>query len=549
MEDFVFTMDKNSCDFSRLVFTFVNKTQLCLTNSGELSLSNKGKSIKISKEMIQYYLYIDNDRTKKEAVCAEFHIYFTPDAVKILGEDILGVKLDKKRTRIFSEVLLRNLNSLENKTAKLIVQIFELNGINSKESIDAKRQIESIKSASKIINSHCHICKFEWNALEKLNFKITNCPKCRAAVSSIDLSYSETPLEEFIINSEKIIKYKGNRDIVVIPKSIREIGEKAFCACKGKILIINKNIKKIESLAFANMPELEKVELITTKLEIADDVFQNCNNLKSISMPRDMDLIKTNSKIQAIFEGCVSLEAIVMPEKWERSYCATEANVMSKTTKIYTRLSKEVFESEDVSWTYTEPKHSENYGVYVGNMRVGSIRETKDFSSPWSANVSRFSMPDNTTYGYWGTPDLIPFLWNGGNSKLTIKGDIYNLSFQDELCNKYRRKEADSISCIDIRNGGFLEISRSCKGYKSKYYLKEIYSLDAGAILSIFIKKPSTFSQGEIKILFSTEQLLSEYRGSVGKKEIIFKYSKQEGENIDTFISCMQKSGITVMLE
>ena len=127
---------------------------------------------------------------------------------------------------------------------------------------------------------------------------------------------------------------------VNIPPLIESVPSCFFKNCKAlKTITIPSNIKGIESSAFSGCTSLEKVCFIDTDNfnALAFSSFESCESLISISLPKDITylhhstfanckslkevLLPTNLQVigeenckRGVFEGCSSLETIVIPE-------------------------------------------------------------------------------------------------------------------------------------------------------------------------------------------------------------------------------------------
>lgn len=138
--------------------------------------------------------------------------------------------------------------------------------------------------------------------------------------------------DPFNIESMILNKYYGDEEIVYIPndKNVMYIGEEAFKDnTTMKVVVLPKTLTEISERAFLNCTALEKIYLIDitedNALPIADlaalhlinaDAFMGCENLKELNL--------TNAKVVTIgaraFADCDKLEKIVYMEKIGTAY-------------------------------------------------------------------------------------------------------------------------------------------------------------------------------------------------------------------------------------
>ncbi len=100
---------------------------------------------------------------------------------------------------------------------------------------------------------------------------------------------------------------------ITIPNSVIKIGNSVFSFCeKLNSVIIGKNVSIIEERSFFWCRNLENVEFSeNSKLTtIGNNAFENCDNLKSITIPSSVTTIGNSA-----FEDCSSLINVTIPEK------------------------------------------------------------------------------------------------------------------------------------------------------------------------------------------------------------------------------------------
>lgn len=93
-----------------------------------------------------------------------------------------------------------------------------------------------------------------------------------------------------------------------IPKSVREIGDRAFCRTSLENINIPNSVTEIRRQTFSGCIHLKSINIPNSITEIGQGAFYGCSSLKSIDIPNSV--IKMG---KSAFEGCVSLEDIDIP--------------------------------------------------------------------------------------------------------------------------------------------------------------------------------------------------------------------------------------------
>ena len=139
-------------------------------------------------------------------------------------------------------------------------------------------------------------------------------------------------LDEFEIKDNIVIKYRGIRNQVIIPKNIFEIGKNAFNGCQYVTdIVVQEDVKKICESAFENCSNLKQIFLPTSIENIEARAFAKCIQLNFFSLPErirelkpfifadceNLSYISLPNKLQFIdkyaFMNCVKLEKILLP--------------------------------------------------------------------------------------------------------------------------------------------------------------------------------------------------------------------------------------------
>ena len=123
----------------------------------------------------------------------------------------------------------------------------------------------------------------------------------------IPFVYNDKPVEE--IGAFHFM----NLESVVIPSSVKRIGEEAFSGCeKLKNVSIGSGVTTIGALAFLGCPSLESIVIPDNVTTIEENAFESCVNLKSVTLGRGITSIQGYT-----FRFCENLKNIVLPNTIE----------------------------------------------------------------------------------------------------------------------------------------------------------------------------------------------------------------------------------------
>ena len=138
---------------------------------------------------------------------------------------------------------------------------------------------------------------------------------CAGIASADDLTYGD--LKYTVSNNQVTITgYVGEPTAIIVPQEINEtpiikIGNRAFQSCNSLLSIqISEGIEELGQYAFQNCKNLTTVELPNSLTTIGSGAFSGCSNLSSWNYPRSL----TSCDSTAIFNGCISLTQIIVPE-------------------------------------------------------------------------------------------------------------------------------------------------------------------------------------------------------------------------------------------
>lgn len=113
---------------------------------------------------------------------------------------------------------------------------------------------------------------------------------------------------DFVIRGGVLVKYNGAATKVVIPNSVKIIGDQAFYNCKGiTSVVIPDSVKEIGRYAFNNCAELESVTMANSVQKIGYCAFRDCRSLTALTIPDSVREIDNDA-----FAGCSALTSLTI---------------------------------------------------------------------------------------------------------------------------------------------------------------------------------------------------------------------------------------------
>lgn len=101
--------------------------------------------------------------------------------------------------------------------------------------------------------------------------------------------------------------------IVVLPKSVRHIGDYAFAGCKNLTHIeLQEGVTEIGECAFADCKSLKMIDIPQSTRLIGTEAFANCSELRQVTLPQLFDSLSPT-----LFLGCPKLENIAIGDIYE----------------------------------------------------------------------------------------------------------------------------------------------------------------------------------------------------------------------------------------
>lgn len=101
--------------------------------------------------------------------------------------------------------------------------------------------------------------------------------------------------------------------VIVLPKSVRHIGDYAFAGCKNLTHIeLEEGVTEIGECAFAGCASLPKIDIPQSTRLIGTEAFANCSELRQVTLPRFFDSLSPT-----LFLGCTKLEDVAIGDFYE----------------------------------------------------------------------------------------------------------------------------------------------------------------------------------------------------------------------------------------
>lgn len=119
------------------------------------------------------------------------------------------------------------------------------------------------------------------------------CPKILGTMTKLEGTFEYTALEE-----------------VVIPDSVKYIGEYAFSGCNRlRRVVLPDELKEIKQYTFCWCKSLQEVVFPQDLRVVGMEAFEGCESLKTVVLPEGVSSIE-----QGAFAGCRSMESIYIPD-------------------------------------------------------------------------------------------------------------------------------------------------------------------------------------------------------------------------------------------
>lgn len=119
----------------------------------------------------------------------------------------------------------------------------------------------------------------------------------------------EDQSKDFVIEAGVLKEYHGESVDVVIPDNVYEIGAGAFKGKKIRSITLHSKITEIGEGAFSGCANLASIDIPNNTTEIGPNAFEGCSSLTNITIPNGVKAIGSRA-----FSGCRSLINARIPE-------------------------------------------------------------------------------------------------------------------------------------------------------------------------------------------------------------------------------------------
>lgn len=159
--------------------------------------------------------------------------------------------------------------------------------------------------------------------------KLISCP---SSLNEINIPNSVTTINNYAF------LYCAKMSTIILPDSIKNIGDRAFSGCGGLIHInIPNGVTNIGDETFFSCRNLESITLPNSVISIGKFAFAGCHNLTTIDLPKNLKTMGDYT-----FKECYSLKSICIPSNvasinrtiFEGLYSLTSIQLDSSITEI-----------------------------------------------------------------------------------------------------------------------------------------------------------------------------------------------------------------------
>lgn len=262
---------------------------ICEIADGAFSSCDKIENIIFSSKLEQLNGYLFKD-------CTSLHTLELPDSIRFIsGKYFIGSALISVTTPNGRLKTIRNgvYDTVDNTLVALLpfnriftlpefvedfnTEVFDHLPTIEKVDFSQNTHISSIPSGLFLLCENLQSIKFHNNTRHISSHAFCGCKKL------FQLSNMELPNQ-----LETIDAYAFNRiaaKSITLPNSLRYIGESAFSGTKIKDIVIPRGVLAIAYGAFSDCNNLESVNIQGYETVIDNEVFRNCPNLKTVSIP------------------------------------------------------------------------------------------------------------------------------------------------------------------------------------------------------------------------------------------------------------------------
>jgi len=222
----------------------------------------------------------------------------------------------------------------------------------------------------------------------------------------------------------------SNVSSIIIPASVKSIGERAFYACSGiESISIPDSVSTIGAYAFSGCSGLKSVTIPNAVSNLGSYSFQNCSNLSSVTLPASLPSIN-----EGVFSGCAKLASVSFPESLvtlgKSAFSGCAALVINSVPTTVTTIGESCFLGCKSIQSITIPAlvSTINASTFSGCIGLTSIQFPISLSSiGYQAflgcnALTSITIPANTTINYNAFQNCkglltatTPYAYNSGN--------------------------------------------------------------------------------------------------------------------------------------
>lgn len=89
--------------------------------------------------------------------------------------------------------------------------------------------------------------------------------------------------KDFVIENNVLVRYTGDEEVVTIPDGVQKIADEVFKYCDMTKVIIPNSVKEIGEAAFEDCIYLTEIKFGTSVTTIGAEAFKDCSKLESVS--------------------------------------------------------------------------------------------------------------------------------------------------------------------------------------------------------------------------------------------------------------------------
>ena len=171
----------------------------------------------------------------------------------------------------------------------------------------------------------------------------SNCSKLtNITVDNLNNNYSSEGGIVFNKDKTEIIVCPPAIKEVIIPDTVRTIGDSAFYSCRKTNITIPDSVTSIGDSAFSSCRDLRSITIPNSVTSIGDSAFYSCDNLSNITIPNSVTNIGNET-----FYYCDAFTNIIIPDSvisiGDSAFCACYNLTSITIPSSVTSIGKEVF--------------------------------------------------------------------------------------------------------------------------------------------------------------------------------------------------------------